>query len=348
MIYDLVTAFDAQGESHYCVGDGRTTFAVTSETARFATAPAAAAAIMDIMTAAWPTIARAMQPVADAQWHQVLDRALRSVAFRMFPTVASADPAAVPVLMPEGWSTGAHLAANAHGLAEGLMIRGLQTAIAVSYDNDRGACLAAIVAVFGSLVRDAVAMGWRAFLGANATEAPLHAVSALSFEVAGDAAPHGAGALTARIVIGEGASATHHVLPAFPSNGQAVFFHQIADVAYVPRLIAKPGAPILLRVIFRDGSGKKLSLHGVAWLPDMTRQTYRHISVPLFETAGTSLIVGQFLIDVRAADDASRAAETAARAAWTSDKATQFAHTLGHRIGARLAADFPKSAIAKT
>jgi hypothetical protein len=166
--------------------------------------------------------------------------------------------------------------------------------------------------------------------------------------VAGDAAPHGAGALTARIVIGEGASATHHVLPAFPSNGQAVFFHQIADVAYVPRLIAKPGAPIPLRVIFRDGSGKKLSLHGAAWLPDMTRQTYRHISVPLFETAGTSLIVGQFLIDLRAADDASRAAETAARAAWTSDKATQFAHTLGHRIGARLAADFPKSAIAKT
>jgi hypothetical protein len=65
MVYDLVTAFDAQGESHYCVGDGHTTFAVTSETARFATAPEAAAAIMDIMAAAWPTIAPAMQPIAD-------------------------------------------------------------------------------------------------------------------------------------------------------------------------------------------------------------------------------------------------------------------------------------------
>jgi hypothetical protein len=150
------------------------------------------------------------------------------------------------------------------------------------------------------------------------------------------------------MVIGEGASATRHLLPAFPSNGQLVFFHQIGDVAYVPRLVAKPGAPIRLRVSFRDGSGNRLSLHGVAWLPDMTRQTYRHISVPLFETAGTSLIVGQFLIDVRAADDASRAAETAARAAWTPDKATQFAHALGHRIGARLIADFPKAAIAKT
>ena len=198
MIYDLVTAFDAQGESHYCVGDGHTTFAVTSETARFTTAPAAAAAIMDIMAAAWPTIARAMQPIADAQWHRVLDRALQSVAFRLFPTVALADAAAVPLLIPEAWSTGAHLAANAHGLAAGLMIRGLQTVSAVSYDNDRGACLAAIVAVFGNLVRDAVAMGWREFLGADATEAPLHAISALSFEVAGDAAPRSAGALTAR------------------------------------------------------------------------------------------------------------------------------------------------------
>jgi hypothetical protein len=349
MVYDLVTAFDAQGESHYCVGDGHTTFAVTSETARFATAPEAAAAIMDIMAAAWPTIAPAMQPIADAQWHRVLDHALQSVAFRLFPTVALANPAAVPLLMPEAWSTGAHLAANAHGLAAGLMIRGLQTASAVSYDNDRGACLAAIVAVLGNLVRDAVAMGWRVFLGADAaTEAPLQAISALSFEVAGDAAPRGAGALTAQMVIGEGASATRHLLPAFPSNGQLVFFHQIGDVAYVPRLVAKPGAPIRLRVSFRDGSGNRLSLHGVAWLPDMTRQTYRHISVPLFETAGTSLIVGQFLIDVRAADDASRAAETAARAAWTPDKATQFAHALGHRIGARLIADFPKAAIAKT
>jgi hypothetical protein len=33
------------------------------------------------------------------------------------------------------------------------------------------------------------------------------------------------------MVIGEGASATRHVLPAFPSNRQPVFFHQIADVA---------------------------------------------------------------------------------------------------------------------
>jgi len=348
MVYDLVTAFDAQGESHYCVGDAHTTFAVTSETARFATAPAAAAAIMDIMAAAWPTIARAMQPIADAEWHRVLDRALQGVASTLFPIVAIPDPAAVPIRMPEAWSTGPHLATNVHGLATGLMIRGLQTASAVSYDNDRGACLAAIVAVLGNLVRDAVAMGWRVFLGNDATEAPLHAISALSFEVGGDAAPRGAGALTAQMVIGEGASATRHVLPAFPSNGQPVFFHQIADVAYVPRLVAKPGGPIPLRVIFRDGSENRLSLHGAAWLPDMTRQTYRHISVPLFETAGTSLIVGQFLIDVRAADDASRTAETAARAAWTSDKATQFAHSLGHRIGARLTADFPKATIAKT
>src|SRR5215472_11929745 len=185
MIYDLVTAFDAQGESHYCVGDGHTTFAVTSETARFATAPAAAAAIMDIMAAAWPTIARAMQPIADAEWHRVLDRALQGVAFTLFPMVAIADPSAVPLLMPEAWSTGAHLAANAHGLAAGLMIRGAQAA-AASYDNDRGACLAAIVAVLGNLVRDAVAMGWRVFLGADAaTEAPLQAISALSFEVTG-------------------------------------------------------------------------------------------------------------------------------------------------------------------
>jgi hypothetical protein len=231
MVYDLVTAFDAQGESHYCVGDGHTTFAVTSETARFATAPEAAAAIMDIMAAAWPTIAPAMQPIADAQWHRVLDHALQSVAFRLFPTVALANPAAVPLLMPEAWSTGAHLAANAHGLAAGLMIRGLQAASAVSYDNDRGACLAAIVTVFGNLVRDAVATGWRVFLGADTTEAPLHAISALSFEVTGEAAPRGVGALSAEMVIGEGASATRHVLPAFPSNGQPVFFHQIADVA---------------------------------------------------------------------------------------------------------------------
>jgi hypothetical protein len=231
MVYDLVTAFDAQGESHYCVGDGHTTFAVTSETARFATAPEAAAAIMDIMAAAWPTIAPAMQPIADAQWHRVLDHALQSVAFRLFPTVALANPAAVPLLMPEAWSTGAHLAANAHGLAAGLMIRGLQAASAVSYDNDRGACLAAIVTVFGNLVRDAVATGWRVFLGADTTEAPLHAISALSFEVTGEAAPRGVGALSAEMVIGEGASATRHVLPAFPSNRQPVFFHQIADVA---------------------------------------------------------------------------------------------------------------------
>jgi hypothetical protein len=98
-----------------------------------------------------------------------------------------------------------HLAANVHGLATGLMIRGLQTASAVSYDNDRGACLAAIVAVLGNLVRDAVAMGWRVFLGADATGAPLQAISALSFEVAGDAAPRGAGTLSAEMVIGEGA-----------------------------------------------------------------------------------------------------------------------------------------------
>jgi hypothetical protein len=112
--------------------------------------------------------------------------------------------------------------------------------------------------------------------------------------------------------------------------------------------VVKPSAPIPLRVFFRDGSGSRFSLHGVTWLPDMTRQTYRHISMPLFETAGNSLIVGQFLIDLRAADDASRAAETATRAAWTSDKATQFAHALGQRIGARLVADFPKAVIAKT
>ena len=73
----------------------------------------------------------------------------------------------------------------------------------------------------------------------------------------------------------------------------------------------------------------------------MTQQTYRRISVPLFDTEGTPLIVGQFLIDVRAATEASRAAETAARAAWTPAKATRFAHVLGRRIGAHLVAEFP-------
>jgi hypothetical protein len=79
----------------------------------------------------------------------------------------------------------------------------------------------------------------------------------------------------------------------------------------------------------------------------MTRQTYRHISVPLFETAGTSLIVGQFLIDVRAADDASRCGNGRS-CGMDARQATQFAHALGHRIGARLIADFPKAAIATT
>ena len=337
MIYDLVTAFDGQGESHYCVGDGQTTFAVTSETPRFATAPRAAAAIMDIMTAAWPAIAQAMQPVPAAQWRQVLDRALRRVAVSLFPAVTG-DPTAEAEVMPDGWSTGPHLVASAHGLAAAVMTDGPQAA---TYDGDRGACLGAIVTAFGTLVRDAVATGWRVFLGTDAAAAPLHAISALSFEVTGDAAPRGDGALTAEMVIGEGPSRAHHVLPAFPSNGQPVFFHQIADVAHVPRLQAKPGAPIALRVVFKDGAGNRLPLHGVTWLPDLTGQVYRRISVPLFDTEGTPLIVGQFLIDVRAASDASRAAETAARAAWTLDKATEFAHFLGRRIGAHLVAEFP-------
>ena len=159
MIYDLVTAFDAQGESHYCVGDGQTTFAVTSETPRFAAAPPAAAAIMDIIAAAWPTIAHAMQPVPAAQWRQVLDRALRRIALSLFPTV-TADPTAEPEVMPDGWGTGPHLAASAHGLGAAVMTGGPQAA---SYDNDRGACLGAIVTAFGNLVRDVVATGWRVF-----------------------------------------------------------------------------------------------------------------------------------------------------------------------------------------
>jgi hypothetical protein len=247
--------------------------------------------------------------------------------------------------MPDGWGTGPHLAANAHGLATGLMTGGPGAA---TYDNSRGACLAAVATIFGPLVRDAMALGWRVFPGAAAVDAPWHAISALSFEVGGDAAPRGAGALTAEMVIGEGASAVRHALPALVSNGQPVFFQQIADVAYVPRVQAKPGAPIALNVVFKDGAGNPLPLYGVTWLPDLTRQPYRQISVPLFDTVGTPLMVGQFLIDVRAATDASRAAETTARAAWTQAKATRFAHVLGRRIGAYLVAEFPAAVVATT
>ena len=77
---------------------------------------------------------------------------MQSVAFTLFPMVAIADPVAVPPLMPEAWSTGAHLLANAHGLATGLMIREPQAATAASYDSDRGAVLVPDVSRLESLV----------------------------------------------------------------------------------------------------------------------------------------------------------------------------------------------------
>ena len=342
MIYDLITAFDAEGVSQYCVGDGHTTFAVTSEVPRFATAPAAAAAIMDIVTAALPTIVQAMQPVPAALWHRVLDGALHDVAVGLTPAVAGADPAAALAAAPGGWGTGPSLAAAAHGFAAGLMSGGAQANV---YANDRGACFAAIVAHFGNLVRDWVATGWRAFPAAGT--GPLLAVTALSFEVAGSDAPSGAGAVTAEMVIGDGKTATRHVLPALPSNGQPLFFHQIGDVAYIPRPASRRGAGIPLRIAFRDGE-RPLPLRGIAWLPDMSQRAYCAVKVPLLEGAGDSLIVGQFLIDLRLTDEASRAAETASHADWTPERETRFAHALGQRIGARLVAAFPGAVAALT
>jgi len=91
-----------------------------------------------------------------------------------------------------------------------------------------------------------------------------------------------------------------------------------------------------LRQILFDGA----MLSSRLWTFDVT--------VPLLEGAGDSLIVGQFLIDLRLTDEASRAAETASHADWTPERETRFAHALGQRIGARLAAAFPGAVAALT
>jgi hypothetical protein len=122
MIYDLVTASMRRARATIALGTAHH-IRGTSETARFATAPAAAAAIMDIMTAPWLVIAHAMEPVRCS-----VSGARPRTAKRRLQNVSDGRArrsCGGALLMPEAWSTGAHLAANAHGLAAGLMIRGL-------------------------------------------------------------------------------------------------------------------------------------------------------------------------------------------------------------------------------
>jgi hypothetical protein len=336
-IYDLVVSFDAEGLSEYIVGDGTSMFVVTSETPRFGVAPAAATVLLSMVNTAWPAVESAMADVTPDRWVDVLYQGVFASATSLVAqAIAQVQASATaPAPTAPGATLETDIAAHAAGTVGSLMLSAPSNDGPPIFDGAKGAFFAAVLAIFGEEVDDALNVAWRVFTPVDDSDAELLAVTALSYELiaTSDVVPQGQ--LNVSVALSVGGAVTSQ------ADGQVplAYASQIGTVAYVDAWRPVSDVDWLLTISFAPQSGGAPLFSASMPLPPGIDDGYRLFNLALSDASGN--LVGQTSIDARPLTTMVMATELEAQQGWGPEQNDAFAASLATVAAQLLAQTFP-------
>ncbi|MGG6311509.1 hypothetical protein [Paenibacillus macerans] len=343
VLYDLIVDFSHTGRSEYYVGDEHFMVLASSEIPRFHRSPEGAHAILALLQGSRDTVLKAMEPVSDGDFADVLQVALTAVSQALLKEV-----------LAQWQNESGHGAALAEAGFPGdssRNIRGMQAlevnvsdaltlftavdngcAVAL-YQGRMGTLYDQLAAQFGMPFIAAIDLGWRNMARVDETMATLLSVSVYALELDGGyRLPEEATLELHCSLLYEGAR-FDGTLPVFSADD--AFCHTFDQSLYFD--MWRPQAEgcywsLQFQLVDRS-TGEAACATSPQPLPNSFGRGLRIMKTLVQAKDGSQC--GQITFDARPLNDLIYAQETAARGQWTADKK----HLLAEAIGLK-AADY--------
>ncbi|MGZ7440311.1 Hint domain-containing homing endonuclease [Paenibacillus sp. TH7-28] len=349
VLYDLIVDFSPSGRSEYFAGDVNLMVLASSEIPRFNSSPEGSHAILAMLQGSADAVLKAMEPVPDQDFADVLHVALTAVSQGLLPAVlhelqceASGETGnGVPGNSQAAASADTALEAreelNVLNALEARVMDTLETKVLDAlgyfaegdgpdsvYNGRMGTLYDLLAAQFGMPFIAAIDLGWRNMTKLDEALATMLAVTVYALELDGAfRLPQGV-PLELRCTLSSGGAGSgsgasfENALPGFKASD--VFCHTFDQSIYFD-MWRPPAddAPWNLRFQLVDGStGEPAGATGLLPLPNSLGDELRVMKALVQGKDGNPC--GQITFDARPLNDLLYARETAARGEWTPEK----------------------------
>ncbi|MCM3699526.1 Hint domain-containing homing endonuclease [Paenibacillus macerans] len=354
VLYDLIVDFSPSGRSEYFVGDANLMVLVSSEIPRFNSSPEGSHAILAMLQGSAEAVLKAMEPVPDRDFADVLHVALTAVSQGLLPAVLREWQCEASGETGNGVLDNPLAAASADAASSARELNALEARVIDTlgakvtaaldhftegdgpdsiYNGRMGTLYDLLAAQFGMPFIAAIDLGWRNMTKLDEALATMLAVTVYALEMDGAfRLPQGV-PLELRCTLSSGGAGSgsgasfENALPVFTSGD--VFCHTFDQSIYFDMWRAPAdGAPWNLRFQLVNGStGESAGATGLLPLPNSLGDELRVLKALVQGKDGNTC--GQITFDARPLNDLLYARETAARVEWTPEKKHILAGTLG-------------------